>query len=68
MNHNAILKQARANAKALGLTLLKLKGKIDGISWYAIVPRRRSGLPMIGFERVSLGCAASKLQALSQSE
>ena len=67
MNHNTRLKQARAAAKALDLTLLKLTGKIDGISWYAIVPRNRSGLPVIGFERVSLGTAFSKLQAMTEN-
>lgn len=61
------LKQARAAAKALNLTLLKLKGRDRGISWYAIVPRRRPGLPLAGFERVTLGCAAYKLQTMTEN-
>jgi hypothetical protein len=63
--NNTRLKQARAAAKALDLTLLRLKGSVDGISWYSIVPRRRAGLPLAGFERVSLGCAMTALDRLS---
>lgn len=63
--NNTRLKQARAAAKALDLALLRLKGCADGISWYSIVPRRRAGLPLAGFERVSLGCAMTELDRLS---
>jgi hypothetical protein len=62
--NNTRLKQARAAAKALDLTLLRLKGRVDGISWYSTVPRRRAGLPLAGFERVSLGCAEYKLHEM----
>ena len=62
MNNDAALKQARAIAKNLGLKVVKLKGTMDGISWYAIVPRRTSSLPMPGCDRLSLGTAISKLR------
>jgi hypothetical protein len=65
MNHNARLKQASAEAKALNLTLMRLKGQLYGVSCYAIVPRRRAGLPLTGYERVTLHTAACKLHEMS---
>ena len=61
MNNETQLKQAKAIAKTLGYKVVRLKGEIDGATWYTVAPRGRN---VTEIERMSVDGVLNKLQTL----